>query len=105
MLTLIDNYGNHITLNIYCCAAFDNNRIEFRLDSFIIVVALKRAVFCFSLKKTRNLDFWIKDLHPVTYSMDPPDHWLVVQSFVDEESAEQPANDPERSLLDTAIHF
>ena len=43
-LTLIDNY-DHITLNIYCCAAFDNNRIEFRLDSFIIVVALKRAGF------------------------------------------------------------
>ena len=44
-----------------------------------------------------------KGLHPVTYSMDPPDHWLVVQSFIDEESAEQPANDPERSLLDIAV--
>ena len=32
--------------------------------------------------------------------MDSLDHWLVVQSFLDEESAEQPANDPERSLSD-----
>ena len=56
MLTLIDNYGDHITLNIYCCAAFDNNRIEFRLNSFIILVALKRAGFCSFLRKIRNVD-------------------------------------------------
>ena len=47
-----------IYIYIYRFAAFDNKRIEFRLDSFIDLVALKRTGFCSSLKKkTRNLYF------------------------------------------------
>ena len=78
MLTLIDNFGDHITLNIYCFAAIDNNRIEFRLNSFVIVVVLKRTGLwksLFTCLKAR-----CKPLPPVLEWMDLPERLADMES-------------------------